>query len=129
MNDFWKVIAGILLTAVLCLTIGTKEISTILSMIVCCMAAVIAISYLKPVFDFLYQLETLGNLKNGMLDILLKSVGIGVICELTGRICSDAGKDSLAKMMQMLASASILYLSIPVFRALLTLIQEILGDI
>lgn len=129
MTDFWKVITGILLTVVLCLTIGKKEISTILSMIVCCMAAVIAISYLKPVLDFLYQLETLGNLKNGMLDILLKSVGIGILCELTGRICSDAGNDSLAKMMQMLASASILYLSIPVFRALLTLIQEILGDI
>lgn len=129
MELFWKAAAAVLLAVVLGLALGKqeKDIGVLLTMAVCCMAASIAIHYLEPVLDFLRELQALGDLQGDMLGILLKAVGIGLVAELAGMVCSDAGNASLGKTMQMLGSAVILYLSLPIFSSLLTLIQEILG--
>ena len=41
----------------------------------------------------------------------------------------DAGNASLAKTMHMLGTGAVLYLSVPVFRAVLELLRDILGGI
>ena len=104
-------------------------IGVLLTMAVCCMVAMIAISYLEPVLDFLRELETLGDLQGDMLGILLKAVGIGLVSEIAGLVCTDAGNGSLGKTLQMLGSAVILYLSLPIFTAMLELIREILREL
>lgn len=121
----------ILIAVVLGLAVGKREkdISVLLTMAVCCMTAMIAVSYLEPVLDFLWELESVGNIQKGFLGILLKAVGIALIAEVAGMICSDAGNGSLGKTLQMLGSEVILYLSIPIYNALLTLIREILGEL
>ena len=131
MTEFWKAAAMILIAVVLGLAVGKREkdISVLLTMAVCCMTAMIAVSYLEPVLDFLWELESVGNIQNGFLGILLKAVGIALIAEVAGMICSDAGNGSLGKTLQMLGSVVILYLSIPIYNALLTLIREILGEL
>ena len=106
-----------------------KDMGTVLSIAVCCMVAMIAISYLQPVVEFLQKLETLGGLDESMVGILLKAVGIGFVAEIAGLICSDAGNSSLGKSIQILGSAVILWLSIPLFNSLIELVQEILGEI
>lgn len=131
MTEFWKAAAMILIAVVLGLAVGKREkdISVLLTMAVCCMTAMIAVSYLEPVLDFLWELESVGNIQKGFLGILLKAVGIALIAEVAGMICSDAGNGSLGKTLQMLGSVVILYLSIPIYNALLTLIREILGEL
>ncbi len=131
MDGFWKAAAAILLTVILALAVGKqeKDISVLLSMAVCCLAGVVAISYLEPVVDLMRELGELGEVSGNTLGILMKAVGIALVSEIAGMLCSDAGNGSLGKMLQMLGSAAILYLSIPIFRGLLTLIQEILGGI
>lgn len=131
MVTFWKVAAAILITVVLGLAVGKqeKDIAVLLAMAACCMAGAAAVSYLEPVLDLLWELEALGQLQGGMLGILLKAVGITLVAETAGMICADAGNGSMGKMLQMLGSAVILYLSIPIFQAFLTLIREILGEL
>jgi len=131
MDGFWKVIAAVLLAVVLGLALNKqqKDISILLSLAVCCMATAVAMAYLAPVLDFVRELEALIDMQSGILGILLKAVGIGLVVELAGMICNDAGNASLGKGLQILGSAAILYLSIPVFRTLLTLIREILGQL
>ena len=124
------VLAWVLLAVVLGLSLGKqKDIGVLLTMAVCCMVAMIAISYLEPVLDFLRELETLGDLQGDMLGILLKAVGIGLVSEIAGLVCNDAGNGSLGKTLQMLGSAVILYLSLPIFTAMLELIREILREL
>lgn len=120
-----------LVTVVLGLTVSKqeKDITVLLTMAACCMAGAAAVSYLEPVMDLLWELEALGQLQGGMLGILLKAVGITLVAEIAGMVCADAGNGTLAKTLQMLGSAVILYLSIPVFQAFLTLIREILGEL
>lgn len=131
MDTFWKAVAGALLAVILGLAMGKqeKDVSALLSIAVCCMVAVIAVNFLEPVFDLLRELESVGDLQDGMLGILLKAAGIALVAELAGMICNDAGNGSLGKALQMLGSAVVLYLSIPVFNALLTLIRDILGEL
>lgn len=131
MAEFWKAAAGVLLAVVLGLALGKqeKDISVLLTMAVCCMVSMIAIAYLEPVLDFLRQLEVLGDLQGDMLGILLKALGIGLVAEIAGMVCNDAGNASLGKTIQMLGGAVILWLSIPIFKALLELIEQILGEV
>lgn len=128
---FWKAAAGILIALILGIVLGKqeKDISLMLSMVVCAMAAVIALHYLEPVLDMLRELEALGELGGDMLSILLKAMGIGLVAELAGMICADGGNTALGKTMQLVGSAVVLWLSLPILNAFLSLIQQILGGI
>ena len=131
MDTFWKAAAAVLLAVILVPAVAKteKDISMLLTMAVCCLVAAAAFSYLEPVLDLLWELKALGDLSGEMLGILMKAVGIGLVAEIAGMICADAGNGSLGKTLQILASAAILYLSIPLFQAFLTLVQEILGQL
>ena len=131
MSIFFQATAGVLVASIVGIALAKqgKEFSAVLTISVCCMVVLLSISFLEPVLDLICQLEALGNLNGEMVRILFKVVGIGLVSEIAGMVCTDAGNASLGKALKMLATAVILWLSIPVFHALLELIQEILGDL
>lgn len=131
MELFLQAAAAALLAVILCLTLGKqgKDTSILLTIAVCCMICLIALSYLKPVLQFLNQLEQISGIDSNMVTILLKAAGIGFLSEIAGLVCSDAGNSSLGKSLQILGSAVILWLSIPLFQGLLELIGQILGEV
>lgn len=131
MDGFIKAIAGVLIAIVLGLVLSKqgKDISALLTIAVCCMVITAAVTYLRPVVDFFEKLESIGQLDSGMLTILLKAVGIGLLAEVTSLICADAGNAALGKTLQIFASAVILWISIPLLTSLINLVEEILGEI
>lgn len=128
---YWKATAGILIAVILVLTLHhhQPDLALMLGMAACVMAAAVAFSFLEPVLDFLYQLEQIGDLKSDVLGTLLKIAGIGLTGEIAGQICLDSGNAALGRGMQMLTSALILLLSLPIYETLLDLILEILGEL
>lgn len=131
MGLFLKGVSAVMITVVLTLALGKqgKEMSGLLAIIVCCMVAGMAMEFWAPVSDFLEKLESLGNLNDDMAGTLFKVVGIGILTEISALVCSDAGTASLGKTLQLLGSAVILWLSIPMFTSLVDLIQGILGGL
>lgn len=131
MEMFLKAAAGVLITVILSLALmkREKDIGMLLTIAGCCMVVVAAVTYLQPVIDFFRELQRLGQLDSGLLGILLKAVGIGLLAEITGLICADAGNAALGKALQVLASAVVLWLSIPLLQSLMELVQEILGEV
>lgn len=131
MEPFWKATALVLIAGVLSLTLKNqdKEYALLLSIAACLMVTAITVKYLKPVFAFLKELETLGDLRGDMLAILIKALGVGLASEIASVICTDAGNASLTKAIQLLGGAVILYLSVPMFTALMDLIQKIVGEL
>ena len=131
MENLWKVTMLMLLSLILTSVIGKqeKDLALVLSMIVCCMGAMTIVSYLEPVLDLLRELEALARLQDGFLGILLKAAGIALVTELAGLVCRDGGNGTLGKTLQIIGSSAVLYLSVPIFRSLLRLIQEILGQL
>lgn len=128
MDAFLKVTAGVIIALMLYLILCKqgKDFSILLTIAVCSMVVVMATSFLEPILDFVGELISLGNFDTDVLQILLKSVGIGLLTELTGLICADAGNASLGKVLQILASVVILWLAIPLFTALINTVEEIL---
>lgn len=120
----------VLLGVVLTLTLSKRgeEIGLLVTITVCCMVGTLAISYLEPAMELIGQLQSIGQIDNEILQILLKAVGIGLVTELASMICTDAGKASMGKALQMLGTAVILWLSLPLMTQLLELLQDILGE-
>lgn len=131
MELFWKGIAAALIGAILALVLSKqeKDLSLLLTMAGCTLILMLVLGFLEPVLEFLRELQELGDLNADMLVLLLKAVGIGIIAEIAGLICTDAGNASLGKTVQLLGTSAILWLSLPVLRMLLDLVKSILGEI
>ena len=129
MGVFLKAVAGILTALILWLSLDKhgKDFSILLTLAVCAMIITVAMSFLQPVVDFINKIQTIGNLDNDLLAVILKVVGIGLIAEISTLICKDAGNESMGKALQILASVVIVWMSIPVFEKLLSLLDNLLG--
>lgn len=128
MDTFLKTIAGILVAVLLnlCLSKQAKDYSLLLTVLVCCCIAGAAVYYLEQVVSFIQRLNQMAQLDSNALLIILKVVGIGILGEIVTQICADSGNASLGRMLQVLSSAVILWLSLPLFTALIELIEGIL---
>ena len=130
MTVFLQTCAAILLAVIILMMLGnSKEIGMILQLAVCCMAAAVGLSYLSPVIDFLGTLQMIGSLDGDLVEILLKAAGVGIVSEIAALVCTDAGNTSLGKVVQLLGTAVILWLSLPLLTALTELLQSILGEL
>ena len=131
MDLFLKAVAAALITAVIGLVLARqgKDMFLLLTLAACAMIGAAAFTFLKSVISFLQRLTEMTKLNTDLLAVILKTVGIGLVGELAGLICSDAGNAALAKSIQILTTAVILWLSIPLFESLLDLVQSILGEL
>lgn len=131
MEQFLQAIALVLVAVIVTIVVGrqSRDISIVLSLAVCVVVLLACAAFLEPVMEFLQEVQTLGNLDKQFLTILLKAAGIGLLSEIAGLICSDAGESAMGKAIQMLANAAILWLSLPLLRQLLALLEEVLGQI
>ena len=131
MDLFLKAAAAVLLAVILYLVVNnrSKELAILLTLTVCSMIVVAAGQFIHPVLVFAENLQSVGRLNSEYLSILLKVVGIGFLAEIAALVCADAGNATLGKVLQILASCVILWLSLPLLNGLIELVQDILGEI
>ena len=131
MSLFIKITAGVLLTAILSLVLSKqgKDFSLLLTLMVGCMVVIASVGFLQPVVSFLTRLAEAGQLRDDFLNLLLKIVGIGLLSQIAGMVCTDAGNQSLNKVLQFVTTAVILWVCIPLFEQLLSLFESVLGAV
>ena len=131
METFWHGAALALITGILVLTLKKQngEIAMVLLLAASVMLAVAMGRYLQPVLTFLRNLQQLGQVDGQMVGTLLKVVGISLVGQIAGLICADSGNAAMGKLVELLASAVILSLSVPMLTALMELVVTILGSI
>lgn len=129
MDTVFRCSGAAMVAVVLILTLRRQsgEIALILSVLTCCIVLVLGLQLLQPVISLLRRLQTLGSIDSEMTAILLKSVGLALLGEITALICKDSGNEALGKAMGLVCTAAVLYLSIPIFDALLTILERVLG--
>ena len=128
MSIFIKATVSVLIAAIVCISLSKnqKEFSVLVSITISCIVTLAAIGFLEPVIDLVHKLESIAQLDQDMISILLKSVAIGMLSEFTCGICADAGNSSAGKMLKILSSSVILWLSLPLLYSLLDIIDGIL---
>jgi len=131
MERFYQATACVLVAVILILTLRKQgnEIALVLSVLLCCMVGFLAAGFLEPVVRFMQRLQKIGALNQELLNILLKIVGICFTAEIAGLICEDSGNGALGKALQFLASAVILYLSLPLLEKLLDIVEGMLDNL
>lgn len=131
MDVFFKATAGVLLAIIISMILSRqgKDFSLLLVLCVCSMVAAAALSYFQEIFQFIQSLESLGNLNHSFVGILFKAVGIGILSEITILICTDSGNSALGKGIQILSTAIILWICIPLFTQLMELVKTILSNL
>lgn len=131
MELYLQASAMVLLAVILILLLGkqNRDLSLMVTMGVCCMVCAGAGVFLEPVIRFLGELRRLGELDPTLVGVMLKCAGIGLLSELIGLVCADAGEASVGKALQFLSNAVILFLSLPLLRQFVLILQEVLMKI
>ncbi len=119
----WSALA---LAGLLLVRVTGREFGVLVTLAVCAMILWGAVEFLQPVTEFLRTLRRLARLEGDALGLLFKAAGIGLVAQLAGLLCADGGESALAKALELLASAAILWLSIPMLEEILGLLQDIL---
>ena len=130
MDAVFRCSGAAMVAVVLILTLRRQsgETALILSVLTCCMLLLCAFRLLQPVVSFLRRLQDLTNLDGELTAILLKSVGLALLGEITALVCKDSGNEALVTAMALVCTAAVLYLSLPLFDALLSILEGILGE-
>ena len=131
MAAYWQVIAGVLLTVVVGLTLSKqgKDTATLLSLAVCAMVMLTSRVFLEPVISFLRSLQEKGYLDGEVLTTMLKAVGISLVSQISCFICEDGGFGSLSKAVRLMTAAALLYLMLPMLESLLSLLESVAGGL
>lgn len=128
MEKFYAATALILLTVILVLVLRKQngEMALLLGLCGCCMVFMLTSGFLVPIVQFLRRLQQVASLDDQMLQILMKITAVAFTGEIACAVCADAGNAALAKSLQILTTVTILYLSLPMLEALVTLVERIL---
>ena len=129
MTEYLRLAAAALIGLILTLVVGkqSKDVSLLLSLAVCVLLCLGAMEFLKPVTELLREIRRLGDLDSTAVSILLKCAGIGMLSEIGGLLCADAGEGAMGKALQICSNAAILWLSLPLLRQILSMIGEVLA--
>ena len=130
MDTVFRCSGAAMVAVVLILTLRRQsgEMALILSVLTCCILLLAGLRLLQPVLDFLRRLQQIGNLDSQMTVILLKSVALALLGEITALVCKDSGNEALGKAMGIVCTAAVLYMSLPILDALLTMLEGVLNE-
>ena len=131
MNTYFQTVGFILTATVLILVVRKKEkeMAMVITLCVIVVSGYMALQFLLPIIDLWNELAVLGEFSEEYTGVLLKVSGVCIISQISVSICADSGNTTLGKMIQILTNMMILYLGIPIFRSVLSIVQEILGKV
>jgi stage III sporulation protein AD len=129
MGEYLRWAAVVLVGVILTIVVGkqSRDMSLLLTLSVCVMVCIASMHVLEPVLELLRELRRLGGLDPEVCSIALKCAGIGLLTELIDLICADAGERAMGKALEVLGAATIVWLSLPLIRQLLHLIEGVLS--
>lgn len=86
-----------------------------------------ALDLLENTFSVFSELAELTGIDNSLVKILLKIVGVGYLTEFSSDLLTDFGSASLAAKVELCGKITIFALSLPILRALLSLLSQFLS--
>ncbi len=127
METFLRCTALALLSVILtaALKTGRGDFSQLLALAACCLIGLWTMRLLRPVLEFVRQLQSVQHSGSIYTGVLLKCTGVSMLGQIACGVCADGGNSAVARILQILTAVAVMYLSLPVFSALLELIERI----
>ena len=126
--SYFRLFVFALVTALLALTLKkqTPELALLLSLSACVLAIFLLLNWLTPILALIRELSGRTGLDPSVTEPLLKVLGIGLLTQIAGAVCGDAGQSAMAKLLELGGGLLCLYLSLPLLNAVLSLIEDLL---
>lgn len=103
----------------------SPELSLVLTLCACALGAGLLLSYVEPVLELARSLAARAELDGTLTAPLWKSMGLGLLTEVSSAVCADAGQSALAKLVELGGGLLCLVVSLPLLQAVLALIEEL----
>ena len=116
-------VAGAILSLVL--RKNSPEMALLLTISLALIAISLAFDVITGVTDFLKTLSETAQISPAVLSIVLKTVGIAIITKLAADVCRDAGQTSVASGVELTGAFSALYISLPLFKTVIGMIDSL----
>ena len=108
-----------------------KSINSEYSILICIALSLIiffsVIGRLEELIHTIREVISFIGVDSDYIRIILKMLGITYIAEFSSSICKDAGYQTIASQIEIVAKLSILVMSLPIIIALMKTIQGFLG--
>lgn len=103
------------------------EISMLMIISAIVMMCLLALPVLSELFDSVRDLTSSANINSEYISVLLKSLGICYITQISVDICRENGSSSIASQIEIAGKLIILLLAIPLYGDLIEMIASFLG--
>lgn len=104
----------------------SREYAVFLSLAAVLLAVGAALASVQPVLDLIGELTGTGRLDAEWIQILFKTLGICLLCQITASVCRDAGENSLAFGVETVCRFTVLVEALPLLRELLDAVVHLL---
>lgn len=118
-------VVTVVMTAMLKKT--NRELALLLSLAACVLIGVFLTQLAEPVVSFLLKLRDLAGLDNALMTPMLKTIGIGLLTQLSANICADAGENAIAKLVEVCGGLLALYVALPLMEAVIDMVEQMSG--
>lgn len=105
----------------------SRELALLLSIAACILISLILLQLAKPVVDFFAKLRDLAGLDKGLMTPMLKTLGIGLLTQLCATVCSDAGENAVANLIELCGGILALYVALPLLEAVIDMVKTMSG--
>jgi Stage III sporulation protein AC/AD protein family. len=128
MSEIAKLVAIALVGAVCCVMIKEqrREIGLALSMSVGMLLLAMSLSGMETALESMRTLGELAGLSSSVLLPIVKSVGIGILTNISAELCRDAGERSLAAMVEVGGSVAALLVALPLLSTVVMVITGLM---
>ena len=82
---------------------------------------------LSQIFDSVNDLTSSANINNNYISILIKSLGICYVTQISVDICKENGSGSIASQIEIAGKLIILLLAVPLYGDLIEMIYDFLS--
>ena len=129
MDMVFRIAGAAMVGAVMCMTVRMHmgPAALLLSLLTCVMIFAVSFQVFEPVFSVLDKLRSLTGLDETVTAPMLKVAGIGLIVQIAGSVCEDAGEKALTKAVETSGALLSVYAALPLMDAVLELLRDVLG--
>lgn len=127
--DIFGVAAVSLCSVVIALLLKRRneEYTMLLSLVTVIMLMVAALQNAAPMISEIQALTNSGLFNNGYIEILMKTIGITIISQVTVNICKDSGQSAVAYGVNLAGKVAVLVIAMPIITGIFSYINEILA--
>lgn len=103
-----------------------KEYTFLIAIATTCFVLFMTMKYVSPVIESAKLVFSTAGISTDYLKIIFKAIGICYVTQLGSDYCKDAGESAFATQLELAGKLAILITSLPLFSALLEIIEKLL---